>query len=405
MLAGRRVRGLDQTGLSQKAGPVVSDICITTSEAPASNHANSSGVDCIVAFDLLVAASDSNLVGAHRDTTVLVSASEAVPTGEMVTHPDRSLPTTATLLERLGQVTRRDHNVILDSAALARGLVGSTATANILVLGAAVQAGAVPLPVAAVERAIELNGVAVDANIAAFRWGRAWFDDPSAVERSAGIESTPRPETTDELIDRLVVDLTSYQSPAYADRFRRIVDDVRGAETRVVPGSSVLTETVARNLHKLMAYKDEYEVARLMLTDDARRQYIAIGGARTKVTYHLHPPILEKFGLDRKIGLTRSAPWVFRALRAGKRLRGTLADPFGWAHVRRLERAMIPEYISAVRVLLDHLDATTLLDAAEIASLPDQVRGYEDLKVARATAYRLDLARRLDELTGSREAR
>ncbi len=167
----------------------------------------------------------------------------------------------------------------------------------------------------------------------------------------------------------------------------------------------MLTETVARNLHKLMAYKDEYEVARLMLTDDARRQYTAIGGARTKVTYHLHPPILEKFGLDRKIGLTRSAPSVFRALRAGKRLRGTLADPFGWAHVRRLERAMIPEYIDAVRVLLDHLDATTLLDAAEIASLPDQVRGYEDLKVARAKVYRLDLARRLDEFTRSHEAR
>jgi indolepyruvate ferredoxin oxidoreductase len=395
MLADLEVRGLDQTGLSQKAGPVVSDLCITTGAIPASNHANASGVDCIVSFDLLVGASDSNLLGAKERSTVLVASTDAVPTGEMVTHPDRSLPPGSELLERVGQVTRRDDNIYLDAAAISRGLQGSTTTANILLIGAAVQAGAIPVPVDAIERAIELNGVAVERNIKAFRWGRAWIEDPTAVEAAADIAPTPRPETLDELIDRLAADLVDYQNERYAEKFRKVVATARAAEQRAAPESSEFTAAVARNLHKLMAYKDEYEVARLLLLDESQAQYRGVGGDDTTVTYHLHPPMLRAMGLDRKIGMKRTALPAMRALRAAKRVRGTPLDPFRWAEVRTLERAMVPEYIEAVRTLSTRLSDENLGESIAIASLPDRVRGYEDLKVRRAKEYRQELARRL----------
>ena len=360
-----------------------------------SNHANAGGVDCLLAFDLLVGASDSNLTGARPERTVVVASTDAVPTGQMVTHPDVAPPSGSVLLDRVGQVSRAAENRYLDAAGLANGLLGSTTTANILLLGAAVQAGAVPVDPDAIERAIGLNGVAVDTNLAAFRWGRAWIDDRDAVERAADLPTTPQPETVDELIERLAGDLVDYQSPAYADRYRVVVAEVRAMETRVAPGSTALTAAVARQLHRLMAYKDEYEVARLLLADEARAGYEAVGGPRTNVTYHLHPPMLRAIGVDRKLKLRRSAAPTLRALRATKGVRGTLADPFRWAEVRRVERAMIPEYVDAIRRLQRRLRSDNLDDAVEIAWLPDQVRGYEDLKLRRAAAYRAELARRL----------
>jgi indolepyruvate ferredoxin oxidoreductase len=395
MLAGRHVRGLDQTGLSQKAGPVVSDLRITTGDTPSSNHANAAGVDCLLAFDLLVGASDSNLADARADRTVVVASTDAVPTGQMVTHPEIAVPSETTLTARLGEVSRVGDNCYLDAAALADGLLGSTTNANILLLGAAVQAGAVPIPPAAIEHAIELNGVAVATNLAAFRWGRAWRDDRPAVERAADLPVTTPPETLDELVDRLAADLVDYQSPAYADRFRSVVAGARHAEQTAIADSTRYTVAVARNLHKLMAYKDEYEVARLLLSDDARTTYEAVGGPTTVVTYHLHPPVLRAIGLHRKLQLRRTAGPALRSLRAVKGLRGTLLDPFRWAQVRRVERAMIPEYVDALRRVQATLDASTIDDAVEIASLPDRVRGYEGLKLRRAADYRAELARRL----------
>ncbi len=392
MLAGRNVRGLDQTGLSQKAGPVMSDVRITAGDTVASNHANVSGVDALLAFDLLVAASDTTLADTRAERTVVVASTTAVPTGQMVTHPDLAAPTTAALLDRVNAESRPADNRLLDASALADALLGSTTTANMIVLGAAVQIGAVPVPTDAIERAIALNGVAVDSNQAAFLWGRAWADDPEAVERAADLPATPRPETVDELIDRLAADLVGYQSASYADRYRTVVADARRAEQRVATDSTRFTEAVARNLYKLMAYKDEYEVARLLLDDGARAGYEAVGGRTTTITYHLHPPMLRAMGIDRKLKLRRSAVPTLRALRSAKRLRGTLADPFRWAEVRRVERAMIPEYIDAVGRLQRRLD--NLDEAVAIASLPDRVRGYEELKLRRAADYRAELARR-----------
>ncbi len=395
MLADRNVRGLDQTGLSQKAGPVVSDVCITADGAAPSNHANASGVDAILAFDLLVGARDANLDGARADRTVMIASTDAVPTGSMVTDPTIELPSAGQLADRVGATTRAADNRYLDAAALADGLLGSTTTANIIVLGAAVQAGAVPLPVAAVEQAISLNGVAVATNLAAFRWGRAWIADRAMVERAADLPGAVLPETTAQLTDRLAADLVDYQSGDYADRFLHVVRAAAAAEHAADADSDAFARAVAIHLHKLMAYKDEYEVARLLLGDEATAGYRAIGGADTTVTYHLHPPMLRALGMDRKLKLQRTAVPTLRVLRASKRVRGTLADPFRWAAVRRVERSMIPEYIDAVERLAGSLVAGTIAAATEIATLPDQVRGYEDLKLRRATAYRSELADRM----------
>ena len=224
------------------------------------------------------------------------------------------------------------------------------------------------------------------------------IDDRSSVERAADLPVAVPPETTNELTNRLADDLVGFQSSAYARRFRMIIGSTLHAE-RAVTGDLTdgdrFTRAVAVHLHKLMAYKDEYEVARLLLDDDATSGYEAIGGAGTQVTYHLHPPMLRALGMDRKLKLEKSAPTALKALRKGKRLRGTVADPFRWAEVRKLEREMIPEYIDAVEQLTARLTKENIGEAIEIASLPDSVRGYEDLKVRRAKAYRSELADRL----------
>jgi indolepyruvate ferredoxin oxidoreductase len=395
MLDGRSVRGLDQTGLSQKAGPVVSDVRITSGAAAASNHATAAGVDCLLGFDLLVAASDAHRRGAAPDRTVVVASTAAVPTGSMVTHPDTPFPQLDSLRRRMDEVSRGEHNRYVDAASITDGLFGSTTAANIFMLGVAVQSGAIPIDPPSVERAIELNGVAVEKNIAAFRWGRRWAVEPGEVQRTAGIGGPPPVETLSELVERLADDLADYQSGRYADRFRAAVATALEAERRVSPDSTIFTSTVARNLHKLMAYKDEYEVARLFLLSESRERFEAVGGRRTRVTHHLHPPLLRAIGVDHKIKLRRTARPAFRALRAAKGLRGTLLDPFRWGPVRSIERAMVPEYLRAVEQLAARLTADNLADSVEIAALPDRVRGYEHLKLERARAYRRELADRL----------
>ena len=300
MLEGNVVRGLDQTGLSQKAGPVVSDVRVSANAVPTSNRANSAGVDCLLAFDLLTAAADGHRNGARANRTVVVGSAAPTPTGTMVAHPTTPYPELDTLTARLAEVSRHELNVYPNTAALSAGLFGDATAANVLLLGVAVQVGAVPVSPAAIERAIELNGVAVERNRAAFRWGRRWAEHPHEVEQAAGL-TTPVPETLDGLIARLEADLVDYQSAAYARRFRERVERARAAERAVDPASTLFTEAVARNLHKLMAYKDEYEVARLLLLPESRQAYEAVGGRRTKVTWRLHPPTLRALGRKDKM--------------------------------------------------------------------------------------------------------
>jgi indolepyruvate ferredoxin oxidoreductase len=391
MLDGLHVRGLDQTGLSQKAGPVVSDLRLSVAEPAGSNKAATGEVDAALAFDLLVGAGDAHLSGASPDRTVVVASLAETPTGVMVRHPDTAYPEESSLRARMDAMSRAELNRYADTVALTNGLFGDATTANVMLLGIAYQAGAIPVAADHLEQAIELNGVAVQRNVAAFRWGRRWAVDPATVRATAGITAADAAETPSELIDRLAADLVDYQSARYAKRFLDVVATVEAAEGRL-DDDRTLTTTVARNLHKLMAYKDEYEVARLAALPEARAAAESVGGKGATVRYHLHPPVLKAMGMDRKIRLGRTARPAFAALRRMKGLRGHWYDPFGRAEVRRVERAMVPEYVAAVERLVAGLTTATRPEAIRIAGLPDQVRGYEDLKLRRAAAYRDELA-------------
>jgi indolepyruvate ferredoxin oxidoreductase len=262
-----------------------------------------------------------------------------------------------------------------------------------VLVGAAYQAGALPLDAAAIERAIELNGTAVAANIAAFRWGRH--------EVTAVPANTPAPRAD---VGQLRAELTAYQDAAYAARFAARVERVRARESRLVQ-SDELTEAVARNLFKLMAYKDEYEVARLCLDPGLDADLTAQFGPDAKYRYQLHPPVLRALGMRRKISLGAWFRVVFHVLVSLRRLRGTPFDPFGRARVRKVERALIDEYLGTVDELLAGLTVANHALAVEIAELPDLVRGYEDVKLASVETYRQRTAEELRRLREQSEPR
>jgi indolepyruvate ferredoxin oxidoreductase len=417
LLEGRSAKGLDQTGLSQKAGPVVSDIRITRPSTTAGDHgSNKAGVataHVMLAMDLLVGAHDSNLRCLVPGESHVVGSSSATPTGPMVIDPRHAGAGEATLTDRLAEVS--GHRVVLlDASAITTAFLGDASTANIVVVGAALQAGCLPLGASAVEEAITLNGVAVSKNLEAFRWGRAWVADQSAVEaalaqtapsKAAAPVSLPaildcriakfaRGDELGRLLRSRTAELIAFQDERCAAAYLDMIEEVARAEAQLV-ATNELTIAVARNLFQLTAYKDEYEVARLLVAPEAKAAAEAVGGPGAAVTWKLHPPMLRALGMDSKISLGPKTRPVLVALAQGKRLRGTKLDPFGRAHVRRLERALLSEYRTTVTRLIGSVRADNLTEAIRIASLPDIIRGYEDRKVKRASEYRAALAEAL----------
>ncbi len=415
LLDGASVRGLDQTGLAQKAGPVVSDLHITRDDPARSGHAAAGSVDVMLALDMLAATTAGNLAACSPDRTTVVGSTTKVPTGAMVVHPDLPYPVEADLRAKLDAVSRAERNIYVDAGGITEALFGSSLPANVFVLGVAAQAGLLPVRAASIERAIELNGVAVASNIAAFNWGRSWVADPRHVAaavaaadvRDSAARAPRAPKALAKRVDELSArsglgdmltlradDLARYHDVGWADRWLTVVERVARAEAENGDPEHPwqLTDAVARNLHKLMAYKDEYEVARLLLLPEARQAAQAVGGPKASITFLLHPPVLRALGMKRKIKLGRWARPMLRVLASMRRVRGTALDPFRFAKVRRVERAMIPEYIAAIDRLLARLSPDSAAEVTRIAGLPDQVRGYEDLKLRRAATYRAQLA-------------
>ncbi|GII81056.1 indolepyruvate ferredoxin oxidoreductase [Sphaerisporangium rufum] len=392
LLAGFSTRSLDQTGLAQKGGAVVSDVLLGRTRGT-TNKIAAGECDLYLGCDLLVAAQPANLEVAAADRTVSVLSTSQVPTGAMVSDPSVAFPDAAALADQVAARSGTTHR--FDARALALDLFGDDQYANVLLLGAGFQTGALPVPAAAIERAIELNGVAVETNIQAFRRGRQYVADPETVLALAGRRSkvaAKAPEGLDELVDHFAGELAAYQDAGYAQAYRRRVLAVRDSERQVTPDGEALTDAVARQLFKLMAYKDEYEVARLSLRPELDAELAAIFGAGARVHYRLHPPILRAMGVQRKIALGRWFRPGFRALYAARRLRGTPLDPFGRARVRRVERALIDEYVEVVARLTHDLTVENLALAVEVAELPDMVRGYEDVKLGNVDRYRSRMA-------------
>jgi indolepyruvate ferredoxin oxidoreductase len=414
-LDGLHVSSLDQTGLAQKGGAVVSDVHISTSEVIDVGKSTRASLDLYLVFDLISALAPATVDAASPTRTVAIASTTKQATGAMIGRPDVRPPATSTLTAELDKYSRADLNRYLDADAICRAIFGQTTGANLFMVGVAYQSGALPLSAHALEAAIEANRVDVDGNIAAFRWGRLFAARPEEVlallpsaaparpgRRQAALAAAVTGIADRELADfalRRAVDLADYQDLGYARRYLGLVTTVAQRESQVQPASVKLTWSVARYLYKLMAYKDEYEVARLHLLDEARRRrQPGNEPGSTVTTWHLHPPVLRSLGMKRKLRLRRTARPAFRLLRAMKRLRGTAFDPFGYAEVRRCERGLVTEYEQAIARLLPLLTAENLALFDRIAQLPGLVRGYEDIKMRNVARYHDQVAQATAEL-------
>ncbi|MFF0146345.1 indolepyruvate ferredoxin oxidoreductase family protein [Amycolatopsis sulphurea] len=414
VLDGKRVRTLDQTGLAQKGGAVVSDVKITDGEVEQAAKLAAGECDLYLACDPLVGADPAYLGVADADHTVAVVSTSEVPTGRMVVDTAVSFPEQSSIRAALDDATVSRH--YLDARGLAGQLFGDDQPANLLQLGAAYQTGALPVSAESLEQAITLNGTAVEMNVQAFRRGRQAVADPDrlAADLAPEVPAAPGPSgdavrrvralvhsgpdtELGRVLDVRVPDLIAYQNERYAREYAEFVELVR---TRA---GAVVAEAVARNLYKLMAYKDEYEVARLSLDPALIAEIEAEFGVGSTFSYQLHPPVLRALGMDRKLSLgSRSFRPVLRVLRSGRALRGTPFDLFGRAKLRRLERELIGEYREVVTRALE-LAPGEEERLAELAGLPDLVRGYEELKVENVAAYRGRQAELLTGLAGGTE--
>ena len=443
-LEGKGSSVLDQTGLAQKGGAVTTHIRIA--RTPADIHAvriAAGEADLVLGCDMVVVNDYWALskVRAGR-TQVVLNTYEAMP-GSFTTRPDMQFPA-ADIVAGIRVALGGESPLLLDATQLATALLGDAIAANLFILGYAWQQGLVPLSFDALMRAIELNGAAVAMNQQAFAWGRLAAVDPHAVQRAAGLvrnghtsaETTPGPlhplppgewESTewgattaprnssderelrglpghagddvaflplddarlsrslDEMITRRAAFLVDYQDQAYADRYRSLVDRVRKGEQDTLGGSTALTETVARYLFKLMAYKDEYEVARLYTSGDFQRRLQQQFEGDYQLRFHLAPPLFAKKDAQGRLIKKEYGPWMLKAfgvLAKLKFLRGGRLDPFGRTAERVGERRLITDYEATVQLLLDGLDDHRLALAVEIASIPEHIRGYGHVKEA-----------------------
>jgi len=356
--------------------------------------------DCFLAFDLLTAVDTKNIGHADPERTVAVASTSKTPTGAMVYDPAVTYPETTDLLSRLDACTRSVAS--FDAIGAAQTLFCDTTVANFLLVGAAYQQGGIPIPAAAIEEAIKINGVAVAANVSAFRWGRVAVADPAAfaaattvagsapMDRSPDVGQilslTPLTGEVRELLGRRCADLMSYQGKRHARRLAALAASTWRAERRVT-GRTDLSEAVVMYFFKFLAYKDEYEVARL-LTDPGFGAVVSaeVPGAQ-QMTYKLHPPILKALGRKKKIGLGPRSHFALRLLAKGRFLRGHLLDPFGHTKLRKLERRLIDHYEAMITSLIVSLTAETYDAAVAAARAPDIVRGYEEVKLANVDRY------------------
>lgn len=415
VLSGRYVRTLDQTGLAQKGGAVVSDVKIDTVPIDAANQVGDHMCDLYLGYDLLVATDERHLRTLTADATAVVSTS-TVPTGAMVSDKTVSFPPLDEAVNRIEDRLPAGRLLTLDARHYAETLFGAEQFANLFLLGIALQAGALRLSAAAVEEAIVLNGVAIETNTQAFRRGRQFVTARADLEAAVAArrdDTAPAPLTPSAVVaaepgselERLVAqrrhELVAYQDETYARRYEDLVEATRRAEVERIGRAGPLSEAVARYAFKLMAYKDEYEVARLALDAEEARRVTQTFGVGAKIQWRLHPPLLRALGLNRKIAVGRWFTPAFWALHRLRRLRGTMFDPFSYAQVRRVERTLVDDYERTIEQCLEALGDTTHEQLVRIAELPDLVRGYEDVKLRSVTEYRDRLRTELAALTAS----
>jgi indolepyruvate ferredoxin oxidoreductase len=407
-LEGKGVGVLDMAGLAQKGGAVYSHMRIAErSEDIHAIRIAAGASDLVLGGDMVVAGNKKVLAAVkHGVTEMVINLAEFLP-GDFTRNADFSLPT-----ERLKRAiiadAGREKTHFIDATRIAISLFGNSVGANIFLVGYAYQLGAIPLSADSIERAIELNGEAVEMNKAAFHWGRRAALEPAAVEALV----KPAPEVAsdarrlsqsfDEMVARRVAFLTAYQSAAYAARYRRWVEKVKAVEAARAPGKTSLADAVARYLFKLMAYKDEYEVARLYADDAFLKQVNnELGGDNLRFHVHLAPPLLAR--KDQATGEPKKmtfGPWIFplfRLLAKFKFLRGTAFDPFGHSLERKTERALVQDYERMLEEILSKLDADNHAIAVGLAAIPEKIRGFGHVKMRHLKAAKADEAALLEQ--------
>jgi indolepyruvate ferredoxin oxidoreductase len=380
---GKGVTVLDMTGLAQKGGAVFSHVRIC--DDPEGLHAvrvATGEADAVIGGDMIVTASPDALTRMQTGRTRVVVNCAETPTADFTRNPDWQFPL-ARMQALIGETVGSGAAHFIEASDLALRLLGDSIASNLFLLGYAWQQGMVPVSGEAIDRAIELNGTAVAMSRAAFLWGRRSAHDPAAVAAYARPQvAVPPAPTLDEVIARRASFLTDYQDAAYAERYRLQVEKVRAAEATI--NSSQLTEAVARNLFKLMAIKDEYEVARLYAeTDFVQKISEGFEGDYT-LRFHLAPPLLAR--PDPKTGRVKKmafGPWMltaFKWLAKARRYRGSRWDVFGRSDERRLERNLLADYEAELAALLPKLERATLIDAITLARLPETIRGFGHVK-------------------------
>jgi indolepyruvate ferredoxin oxidoreductase len=345
------------------------------------------GARLVLGCDLVVAAGFDTLAKMQAGASHAIVNSHQTVTGDFTRNPDLAFPGQE-MQELIAAAVGPERAEFLDATNLATALLGNTIATNLFMVGYAWQRGLIPLSLEALERAIELNGVAVEANKEALVWGRRAAHDLAAVEALAKPREEPPSlhlsADLDEVVARRVDFLTGYQNAAYGSRYRALVERARAAETARTPGMSGLAESVARYYFKLLAYKDEYEVARLFAAPEFRAKLRAQFEGDYKLHFHLAPPLISRRDPDSGHLIKREfGPWILPAMKLLARLRGlrgTRFDPFGRAPERRRERQLIADYEILMDEVLAGLDADSHALAIGLASVPEGIRGYGHVK-------------------------
>ncbi len=388
-LEGRGVTVLDMLGMAQKGGAVYSHVRIA--ENPGSIHAvriAAGGARLLLGCDLVVSASGEAISKLAAGFSHAIVNSHETITGDFTRNPDLPFPG-RDLREAISGATGQGGAEFIDATGLATGLLGDSIATNLFMLGHAYQRGLVPVSAAAIEQAIALNAVAVEFNRDAFRWGRrAALDQTLVTARATPANALPDSrrlsETLDETVARRVEFLTRYQNAAYAERYAEAVRRLREVEATRLPGNTALGEAVARGLFKVMAYKDEYEVARLYTRTDFLRRIADQFEGPYQLRFHLAPPVLgdrdPENGHLRKRAFGGWMLGVFRVLATLRGLRGTRLDIFGYTKERRAERALLDEYRATLDEIGADLSTANHAAAVELAALPLEIRGYGHIK-------------------------
>ncbi|MDD9901848.1 MAG: indolepyruvate ferredoxin oxidoreductase family protein [Alphaproteobacteria bacterium] len=384
---------MDQTGLAQKGGAVTSHVRIAAS--PKEIHTvrlETSSADLILGCDMLVTADGESLSKIRKGDTKIVLNMHETQTGEFTHNPEWKIPAKNIALV-IGNQCGSDNLFTLDATDIATALLGNSIATNMFMLGYAWQKGLIPLSQESIFKALELNAVAVKMNQKAFIWGRRAAWDMKKVAKLAAPKDTGDGEarhrevstTIGEMVQRRVLSLTNYQSPTYARVYEDLVKKARKADTALHGKEGDLTAAVSKYYYKLMAYKDEYEVARLYTDGQFMNQVKKTFDGNYKVSFNLAPPLLARRDHEGHLRKMEFGPWIFTAFKVLARLkflRGTPLDIFGYTKERRTERGLIASYRTTIEDLLPHLTKDNYKTALALATLPEDIRGYGHVKEA-----------------------